>query len=345
MTHLLKPKPMLTLLLAAFGAAGASAATPAALPAYGADPQQTSVSGLSSGAYMAVQLQVAYSASIIGAGIVAGGPYYCAAAGGLFFAGNCMGIVIAPALDPSLMVGAAKGFADTGLIDPLSNLRRSHVYVFSGTYDTVVYQRAVDATAAFFRQGGVTPANLNYVHTMSTGHALITPAYGSECAANMDPYINHCKVNDTGYDQAGAMLAHIYGALNPRVKTPTGKIVSFNQSTYASTAARMADTAYLYVPQSCNAAGAHCKVHVALHGCVQSAESVGNQFYTDTGYNNWADSNRMLVLYPQVNKSVDDVNPKGCWDWWGYTGADYAVKSSLQMKTIMAMVSRLEQPQ
>ena len=41
--------------------------------------QQTSVSGLSFGAFMAVQLQVDYSDSIIGAGVVAGGPYYCVA--------------------------------------------------------------------------------------------------------------------------------------------------------------------------------------------------------------------------------------------------------------------------
>jgi len=44
-------------------------------PALGADPSRTSVSGLSSGAFMAVQYQVAFSGSVIGSGIVAGGPY------------------------------------------------------------------------------------------------------------------------------------------------------------------------------------------------------------------------------------------------------------------------------
>ncbi len=48
--------------LACFFTAQAIAA-PASLPAYGADSKQTSVSGLSSGAFMAVQLQVAYSGS------------------------------------------------------------------------------------------------------------------------------------------------------------------------------------------------------------------------------------------------------------------------------------------
>ena len=38
----------------------------------------TSVSGVSSGAYMAHQLHVTYSDTIMGAGLIAGGPYYCA---------------------------------------------------------------------------------------------------------------------------------------------------------------------------------------------------------------------------------------------------------------------------
>lgn len=38
----------------------------------------TTVSGISSGAFFSVQMQVAYSSLIAGAGVIAGGPYYCA---------------------------------------------------------------------------------------------------------------------------------------------------------------------------------------------------------------------------------------------------------------------------
>ena len=48
------------------------------LPELGIDVGETSVSGLSAGAYMAGQLQVAHSKQIVGAGIVAGGPFGCA---------------------------------------------------------------------------------------------------------------------------------------------------------------------------------------------------------------------------------------------------------------------------
>ena len=48
------------------------------LPQLGIDRSKTSVSGLSAGAYMAGQIQVAHSKDVVGAGIVAGGPFGCA---------------------------------------------------------------------------------------------------------------------------------------------------------------------------------------------------------------------------------------------------------------------------
>lgn len=331
---------VVALVLVAGFAAPAQAATPGVLPAYGADPDLTSVSGLSSGAYMAVQLQVAYSSSIVGAGVIAGGPYYCAA-NNVSFARICMGQLPLVPPNPVLMANAAKEFASKGLIDPLGHLSRRRVYVFSGTDDRIVRQPAVDATVSFFQLVGLKAASIQYVNKVPAGHAVITPASGNDCSANTAPYISHCSVGGTGYDQAGAMLQHIYGPLHPRVDRPAGQVLSFNQRPYAPETSGMADTGFLYVPPGCTAAGARCKVHVALHGCVQSAESVGNRFYTEAGYNNWADNNKMLVLYPQVHKSKDPPNPQGCWDWWGYTGDQYAYKSGPQMKAIKSMVNRL----
>lgn len=310
------------------------------LPAYKADLSQTSVSGLSSGAYLAVQYQVAYSASVKGAGIIAGGPYYCAANNALY-AGICMGQVPFVPPNPALMVAAAQTFEVSGQIDPLANLKTANIYVFSGTEDSVVRQPAVDATVAYFKQAGVPEKQIRYINDMPAGHAVITPAFGNDCSANAAPYISHCLLKGQGYDQAGALLQHIYGQLNPPADNPGGNVIAFNQREFADAATSMADTGYAYIPQSCSQ-GAVCKVHVALHGCLQSAESVGDEFYKDTGYNRWADSNKLMVLYPQVNKSTAfPANPQGCWDWFGYSGPAYAFKSGVQMSAIKGMVDRL----
>ena len=50
------------------------------LPAYNADIAETSISGISSGAFMAVQFATAWSSVIKGVGVVAGGPFWCAQA-------------------------------------------------------------------------------------------------------------------------------------------------------------------------------------------------------------------------------------------------------------------------
>src|SRR5438445_11477181 len=56
----------------------ALATNAAPLPSYQVDLSQTSVSGLSSGAFMAAQFHVAFSSALDRASLTAGGPFYCA---------------------------------------------------------------------------------------------------------------------------------------------------------------------------------------------------------------------------------------------------------------------------
>ncbi len=316
-------------------AAGALAA-PAELPALGADARQVSVSGLSSGAFMAAQLQVAYSSRFVGAGVIAGGPYYCAA-NNEYFVGICMGQVPLFTPDPALMARFAQDFARAGSIDPLAHLRTRRIYLYSGTEDSIVRPPVVAAAAQFFRLAGVPAGRIQHVATLPSGHALISPLAGNACADNQTPFINHCG----DYDQAGALLQHLYGPLRPPSAAASGQTLAFDQRTFAAADTSLSATGYLYVPAAC--AGARCRLHVVLHGCAQSVESVGMRFIDEAGYPRWADNNRLLVLYPQVDKATVPDNPHGCWDWWGYTGGDYAKKAAPQMRAIMAMVDRLVQ--
>lgn len=310
---------------------------PGALPAYRGDARGVAVAGLSSGAFMAVQYEVAHSAGVRGAGIVAGGPYYCAA-GNAFNAAVCMGQVGGVPPAAPLLVAAAGGFAATGQIDPLANLRAHRVYVFSGTRDSIVRTPAVDALVAVYRALGVDGDALQYVNTLPAGHALVTPDFGNDCAANAAPYVSHCDVDGTGYDQAGAILRQVFGTLLPPAGSATGELRAFDQAEFGAAAARMAGTGYVYVPRAC-ASGTPCALLIAFHGCAQSAERVGDAFYAHAGFNRWADSNDLIVLYPQVDASL--LNPQGCWDWFGYTGPAYATRLGPQIVAVQAMVERL----
>ena len=67
------------------------------------------------------------------------------------------------------------------------------------------------------------------------------------------------------------------------------------------------------------------------------------------GFNAWADTNRVIVLYPQTAARWfwlppwQPYNPLACWDWWGYVSGDdsYVTKSGRQIKVIKAMLDAL----
>ena len=67
-----------TILLASVGFGATPSPAAEALPQLATALAATSVSGLSSGAYMAGQIEIAHAKDIVGAGIVAGGPFACA---------------------------------------------------------------------------------------------------------------------------------------------------------------------------------------------------------------------------------------------------------------------------
>jgi len=316
-----------TALAALFGGAASAAVNLAQL---NIDKTQTTVSGLSSGGFMATQLHVAYSSTFQkGAGIVAGGPFYCAEGSISNATGRCMA---SPAGIPtSSLVATTKNWASQGSIDPVANLQNSKVYLFSGAIDSTVKPGVMDALNTYY--GSFVPAaNVVYKKDIAAQHAMVTDDYGSACSTKASPYINDCN-----FDLAGALLAHLYGTLNPRNNgtLAPGNFVEFNQSQFI-TGHGMAPTGWAYIPQACTT-GAQCRVHVVLHGCQQNVTLVQQQYVRNTGYNRWADTNSMVMLYPQTSTQATN----SCWDWWGYDNASYAKKAGPQMAAIKAMVDQV----
>ena len=321
---------LLSTIAAAAALLGGAASAAVNLPQLNIDKTQTTVSGLSSGGFMAAQLHVAYSATFKkGAGIVAGGPFYCAEGSITNATGRCMA---SPAGIPtSSLVTTTNNWASQGIIDPVANLQSSKVYLFSGSIDSTVKPGVMDALRTYYNSF-VPTANVVYKKDIAAEHAMITDDYGSACSTKASPYINDCN-----FDLAGAMLAHFYGTLNPRNSgvLASGNFVEFNQSQFI-TGHGMAPTGWAYIPQACTA-GAQCRVHVVLHGCQQNVTLVQQQYVRNTGYNRWADSNNMVMIYPQTSTQATN----SCWDWWGYDSASYAKKSGPQMVAIKAMVDQV----
>ena len=360
------------------------------LPALGLAADATTLSGLSSGAYMAGQFQVAHAASVAGAAVLAGGPYGCSR-GSLstaMYQCSCpanpdalqrLRQLIPGAGCSVLAPGALAVFADSalqanlGLIDDPAHLARHRVWLFSGGQDKVVAPALVDATQAFYQRHGVPAAHLHHQRVADAGHGLPAPNAPVACHHTATPYLNRCP----GQDAAGDLLAWLYAAtpgaaLAPAMLPRPAGLQRFSQQRYrrAGVFDGLDDSGWLYLPAACTpgaasaTAAAACRLHVVFHGCKQAQTASGpggrpmaKRFVAGAGYNRWAESNRIVLLYPQVRASHAarpgasyQLNPEGCWDFWGYTDPAeslagpqrrFASRLAPQVQAVKAMVDDL----
>lgn len=325
--------PARTLALLILGALAAcdTAAPPQGMvtPAFNIDPARVTVSGISSGAYMATQFHLAHSRLVSGAGLIAGGPYRCAAGSIEKALGAC---VKGGDFDLGRIAGQVREYAEAGAIDDPANLQDDRVWIFHGAADAAV-DRSVAAAARDFYREYAPPGQVAFVDTVDAVHGMPTLAAGAPCDEFAPPYLNACD-----YDAAGELLTHLYGPLE-EPSEPSSPLVTLSQEAWSD--AELWDHAYLYAPRACRE-GSSCGLHVAFHGCNQSAEMVGDEFARLAGYNDWAESNAIVVLYPQVGSSrMAPLNPLGCWDWWGYTGEEYGTKAGPQIAAVRAMIDAL----
>jgi hypothetical protein len=354
-----------------------AADAPGPLPALGLDAKSLTVSGLSSGGYMAAQFEVVFSKTVAGAGIVAGGPYGCSAGSMTLAIFTCscpydesdpittsalrLACVTPP---PSLLAQRAVGTAAANKsgIDSISNLKRHRVWLYSGDDDPVVNPKIVDGLASFLDLAHVPKSAVQRVRGPRAGHGMPI-ATNSDCNATHSPYLNGCSI-----DGAGELLKWLYQqpALQPG-EAQAGALRPFDQRPYrkAGQFDSLDDSGWVYIPQACEQTGAHCKLHVVFHGCEQGqnfqtgGHPYGTIFVEQAGYNRWAESAGIVVLYPQIlpspvintDGSPYKTNPKGCWDFWGYTyppgdasdmpAKPYARKSAPQLRAVKAMVDAL----
>ncbi len=329
--------------MAALLFAAGTAQAAAALPSLNIDRSQISVSGLSSGGFMANQLGYAYSATFSGVGVFAGGPYMCA--GHSNYTACMYGATISAGM-LSTMQADLNNWSGTA-IDDKAGVAAQKIYLFVGSSDFTVGPNPMNGVNTQYRNNGVTAANLSYVQRSGTAHTFPTDfdsTGNNACGSSASPYISNC-----GFDGAGAALTKFYGALNARNNAPAAaNYIEFDQTAFTANPG-MAATGWVYVPASC-AAGGSCRLHVALHGCQQNTATIGDKFVKNTGYTRWADSNHIVVLFPQTK--VDNTsrataasgslaNPNGCWDWIGWYGSNFAQRAGTQATAIKAMVDRL----
>ncbi|CAF3394189.1 unnamed protein product [Rotaria sp. Silwood1] len=335
------------------------------------------VSGISSGAAMAVQFHMAYSKEISGCGILAGSPYLCA--GNLTGVTKCMQ---GPVQNISALRILLKleSYESAGNIDSLSNIENDSVYIFSGTKDLVTLPSIVKLNEKIY---SVLGANIKTNYELPAAHGFPTDNFGESCdVLNIKNFINNC-----GFNMAYDVLNHLHGGqlIAPKSNSATplvGQMLVFRQANFQNPPPSLAvgdissisvlkwisDTMSFYNPtkwgwptsglfnltmptitvpfegQQVNTRSS--SIGLDEHGfvyfssaCSKGKWFIGDTFITKTGYLEVAELNNLIVLFPQVTPTATiPMNPMGCWDWWGANTPNYAIKTAPQMLSIKQMI-------
>ena len=237
--------------------------------------------------------------------------------------------------DPARLVAFARTAAAQGAIDPLAKLADDRVFVFGGTLDPVVTPPVVSALQAFYREAGIAPERLQAKTDLAAGHTFATLGFGNGCGTTAPPFIGNCD-----YDLAGAILQQIYGPLQPPSEKPLGAARRLRPGRVPGGRRAVARHHRLRLRSRGlrrheNAAGSTSRSTAACEGA-----SIWARWYaTLTGYNRWADTNDLIVLYPQA--VTTPTNPNGCWDWFAYDDPAFYAQSGRQMAAVKAMLERV----
>lgn len=334
------------------------------------DPKSVTVSGLSAGGFFAHQFHIAYSELVSGAAILAGGPYGCVdvidnplwpfrkldrtsaavVACTHTFGDQFWGLRPRPpnAADSMSLIGEAYL---AGMIDDPKHLTEDRVWLFRGDLDPIVPADVADSLASLYRLLGIRGDALKIEVEESlrrAGHGIPVARTVQnrftlpDCGETEFPFLNAC-----GHDAAALLLHHLYPNDFRQIPVDaheTGSLSAFDQSKMfiASPSAGLSDVGYIYVPYACQSE--ECRLHVAFHGCRQNVDAKGDErvhddVIRDAGYNHWAASNRIVVIYPQA--TVSEGNPMACWDFWGYSGDEWRTRHGVQMRAIAAIIDQL----
>jgi hypothetical protein len=294
------------------------------------------VVGISAGGFFAVQYHIAFSSELVGAGVVAGGPFYCAQGQISTALTDCM--KFPSGINTDALIGAAEDCASGNACDDLANLKTQKLYLYSGLSDSVVKSGVVKKNQPVY--GTWMPAsNIKTVYDVNSEHCWPTTNFGNACTHLGSPFINNC-----GYDASSDMMTHIFGAIKQGIPANSSNVYQFSQVSSAGgnpQSMALGQNGYAYVPAACVSNLNGCNTVIALHGCEQTYADIGLDFVNHIGMNEIAEANGYIVIYPQAIRSqTNPSDPEGCFAWWPVPSSDknYANNKGEQMSAVHNMV-------
>lgn len=233
------------------------------------------------------------------------------------------------------------------LIDPLVNLQRHKVFIWTGKRDDLipydVAEKNYDLYSEFISNKNQISLTVDPVAT----HQFPSDNFGAPCGAHSEPtyYIGNCN-----YSGAYESLKFILGE---EIKKPGGEVKLsslqlFNQSElYLNGKGNlneigMATLGFLYIPEACHTT--KCLLHIHFHGCAEGIQKNGSyeraqNYVLNNGFLQMAEMNNIVTIFPQTMEMIKNNN--GCWDFFSYNSPLFATKWGDQIKVVRSMIDRV----
>ena len=158
----------------------------------GVSGREYTVSGVSSGAFMAIQNHVAYNKDVVGVAAIAGGPFFCAQAKLEIALHACM-------VEPEfisveeLVAVTYSTYATTGTIDSPAYTAGDKIWLFSGVQDHKVNSGVVAKAYTYYTGIGADESDMELRNDIQAAHAMVTDNFGNDCTYFGSPYIDNCS--------------------------------------------------------------------------------------------------------------------------------------------------------
>ena len=156
--------------------------------------EPVTLSGISSGAYMASQYHLSFSDEVKGVGLIAGGPWGCALGDLSVALAHCMA---KPDAKPDLTKArqAMDAAVASGKLPALTAIRNTPVYVLHGRLDQTVGAVVSDALVSQYQELG---AKVTYDNNRPFAHHFPTLATGTACDTSESPFLGNCQFDAAG---------------------------------------------------------------------------------------------------------------------------------------------------
>lgn len=301
------------------------------------DRERISASGLSAGGFLAHLLHLNFPEIFKGVGIFAGGPFGVSQEANILFMRK---ILATKKIDAFDMLARYRHAQNSAKMGDLNLIKKQPVYIFYSKKDPVVNASIGEALVKFYQTLGA--EKIKVKTSEYAGHGLPVISGGVDKKITATPFLINCD-----FEASHQALEHIYGQnifMPFKDSTiPAGKLLDFNQKPFKNSFGKvdyLANQGYVYLPPAA-LNGERCGLHLVLHGCQQSVQFIGKDFINYSGFMDWADKNKLIILFPQSQKTLR--NPPGCWDWFGLSDKNYANRDSKLMQTLIAMIFSLQE--